>query len=246
MPLAISLCTTYTYVVCIPVNDNIGWRSLGPPPKAVIDVCPPYIEKICEMPINDPISSEVVAASVLCVMVWCGAILRAITMLVTGGLEPRLTLLDLFNHTIAQPNSSCSFSKVVLQNLSLLWFLTSSCFTLTCGMCELRLHVLYTQVWSASSRHVRLCILLFQRRWRPAMLLLLLHLNVHSFRLFGNEHVVFYREAASGSNRLAYFLGKNMSHLPYIFLAPLVFLSMTNSHSLWDMLVLVQAVYLVA
>ena len=78
------------------------------------------------------------------------------------------------------------------------------------------------------------------------MLLLLLHLNVHSFRLFGNEHVVFYREAASGSNRLAYFLGKNMSHLPYIFLAPLVFLSMTNSHSLWDMLVLVQAVYLVA
>jgi ABC-type multidrug transport system ATPase subunit len=45
-----------------------------------------------------------------------------------------------------------------------------------------------------------------------------------SLRLFGNERVVFWREAASGASRVAYFLGKNLADLPRLLLVPAFYL----------------------
>eukprot|EP00026_Physarum_polycephalum_P000451 Phypoly_transcript_00452.p1 GENE.Phypoly_transcript_00452~~Phypoly_transcript_00452.p1 ORF type:complete len:1573 (+),score=187.05 Phypoly_transcript_00452:292-4719(+) len=46
-----------------------------------------------------------------------------------------------------------------------------------------------------------------------------------SLRCFGTEKVIFWRESASGINKVAYFLGKNIAQLVNIILAPVVFLS---------------------
>jgi len=45
-----------------------------------------------------------------------------------------------------------------------------------------------------------------------------------SLRVFGNEKVVFWRESSVGSNTFAYFLGKDLAHLPNNLLLPLLFL----------------------
>lgn len=42
-------------------------------------------------------------------------------------------------------------------------------------------------------------------------------------RIFGAERVVFWRESASGINTLAYFLGKDLSYIPNMLVAPLLF-----------------------
>jgi hypothetical protein len=42
-----------------------------------------------------------------------------------------------------------------------------------------------------------------------------------STRTFGNERIVFWRESASGLNRLAYFLAKNLSEVPRLVFIPL-------------------------
>lgn len=47
-----------------------------------------------------------------------------------------------------------------------------------------------------------------------------------SLRVFGSEKVVFRRETTTGTSTEAYFLGKNLAHLPTILLAPLMFLAM--------------------
>ena len=47
-----------------------------------------------------------------------------------------------------------------------------------------------------------------------------------SLRLFGGERVVFWREAASGASRTAYFLGKNLSDIPRLVLVPAMYLSL--------------------
>jgi hypothetical protein len=47
---------------------------------------------------------------------------------------------------------------------------------------------------------------------------------ISSTRCFGNERVVFWRESASGLNRWAYFLGKNLSELPRLLFIPLFYL----------------------
>lgn len=47
---------------------------------------------------------------------------------------------------------------------------------------------------------------------------------ISSTRCFGNERIVFWRETSSGSNRLAYFLGKNISELPRLVFIPFFYL----------------------
>lgn len=47
-----------------------------------------------------------------------------------------------------------------------------------------------------------------------------------SLKLFGNERVVFWREASAGSSRTAYFLGKNLSDLPRLLLVPAFYLAL--------------------
>lgn len=47
---------------------------------------------------------------------------------------------------------------------------------------------------------------------------------ISSTRCFGSERIVFWREAASGTNRLAYFLGKNLSELPRLVFVPFFYL----------------------
>jgi hypothetical protein len=53
----------------------------------------------------------------------------------------------------------------------------------------------------------------------------------HSLRLFGAERTVFAREAITGINRVAYFLGKNIASLADLFILPFIFLSMFYSFS---------------
>ena len=47
-----------------------------------------------------------------------------------------------------------------------------------------------------------------------------------SLRLFGNERVVFWREASSGASRMAYFVGKNLADIPRLLLVPAMYLSL--------------------
>lgn len=47
-----------------------------------------------------------------------------------------------------------------------------------------------------------------------------------SLKLFGNERVVFWREASAGSSRTAYFLGKNLCDLPRLLLVPAFYLAL--------------------
>jgi len=44
-----------------------------------------------------------------------------------------------------------------------------------------------------------------------------------SLRVFGSERVNFWREASSGINTLSYFLGKDVSQIPNMLIAPLIF-----------------------
>lgn len=46
-----------------------------------------------------------------------------------------------------------------------------------------------------------------------------------ALKCFGLEKVIFWREASSGVNKVAYFIGKNIAQLVNIALAPIVFLS---------------------
>lgn len=46
-----------------------------------------------------------------------------------------------------------------------------------------------------------------------------------SLRVFGTDRPVFWREAATGVNRLAYFLAANLAQLPILVLTPLIYLS---------------------
>eukprot|EP01048_Picozoa_sp_COSAG05_P020767 COSAG05_NODE_3626_length_1949_cov_1.225946_1_plen_131_part_10 len=47
---------------------------------------------------------------------------------------------------------------------------------------------------------------------------------ISSTRCFGNERVVFWRESSSGLNKLAYFLGKNISEGPRLLTLPAFYL----------------------
>jgi hypothetical protein len=47
-----------------------------------------------------------------------------------------------------------------------------------------------------------------------------------ALRAFGNDRPVFWREAASGVNRLSFFLGVNIAYLPILVLMPLIYLSL--------------------
>jgi len=44
-----------------------------------------------------------------------------------------------------------------------------------------------------------------------------------SLRVFGNERIVFWREASTGTSTLAYFLGKDFAQIPNMLIAPLLF-----------------------
>jgi hypothetical protein len=66
-----------------------------------------------------------------------------------------------------------------------------------------------------------------------------------SLRLFGNERVVFWREASAGASRTAYFVGKNLSDLPRLLLVPAFYLALflgfsgiheNNSVRYWSLL----------
>eukprot|EP01052_Picozoa_sp_SAG31_P028502 SAG31_NODE_2757_length_5139_cov_2.828968_2_plen_238_part_00 len=52
---------------------------------------------------------------------------------------------------------------------------------------------------------------------------------VSSTRCFGDERVVFWREAAAGLNRHAYFFGKNIGELPRLFFVPAFYLLIFSS-----------------
>jgi hypothetical protein len=77
---------------------------------------------------------------------------------------------------------------------------------------------------------------------------------ISSTRCFGNERVVFWRESASGLNRFAYFLGKNLSEAPRLLFIPLFYLVIfqqmtsitTGYHGLSEYMVLLTAVWSVS
>ena len=51
---------------------------------------------------------------------------------------------------------------------------------------------------------------------------------ISSTRNFGNERVVYWREAASGLNRVAYFLAKNVADIPRLLLIPIFYFIMVR------------------
>lgn len=77
---------------------------------------------------------------------------------------------------------------------------------------------------------------------------------ISSTRCFGNERVVFWRESASGLNRWAYFIGKNLSEIPRLLFIPLFYLVIfqqmtsieTGYHGLSEYMVLLAAVWSVS
>lgn len=50
-----------------------------------------------------------------------------------------------------------------------------------------------------------------------------------ALRVFGMNRVVFWRESASGINRFSYFMAEMTAHIPYLILAPVLFLSIFYS-----------------
>ena len=56
---------------------------------------------------------------------------------------------------------------------------------------------------------------------------------ISSTRCFGSERIVFWRESASGLNRLAYFVGKNIAEIPRLVFIPgfylVIFTALTSS-----------------
>ena len=56
---------------------------------------------------------------------------------------------------------------------------------------------------------------------------------ISSTRCFGSERIVFWRESASGLDRLAYFVGKNIAEIPRLVFIPgfylVIFTALTSS-----------------
>ncbi|CUG89279.1 ABC transporter, putative [Bodo saltans] len=46
-----------------------------------------------------------------------------------------------------------------------------------------------------------------------------------ALRVFGNEQIVYWREASAGMSTTAYFLAKNLTHLLFIFISPMMYLA---------------------
>jgi hypothetical protein len=57
-------------------------------------------------------------------------------------------------------------------------------------------------------------------------LVLALTSAMSSLKIFGREKIVFIRETESGLSTLCYFVAKDLSTLPSIILAPVIFMSM--------------------
>ena len=111
-------------------------------------------------------------------------------------------------------------------------------------------------VHSSPNDQARCCLQLAQLPISGALTSLAIGLTtiISSTRCFGNERVVFWREAASGLNRGASFLGKNLSELPRLLFIPLfylvIFQQMTSIesgyHGLSEYVVLLAAVWSVS